>query len=131
MTDPVADLLTRIRNASKARKHAVDIPASKLKREVIRILKEEFFVRDFVDLPDNKQGILRVYLRYSRDDVPVIKGIERISRPGLRKYWDVEDVRRSAHGIRGISVLSTSSGIMSNAEAARKNIGGEIMLRCW
>ncbi len=131
MTDPVADLLTRIRNASRAQKHAVDIPASKLKREIVRILKEQHFVRDSVDLPDSKQGILRVYLRYSRADVPVIKGIERVSRPGLREYWDTKKVRQSMFGSRGIAILSTSSGIMSNREAAEKNIGGEVMLRCW
>lgn len=131
MTDPVADLLTRIRNASKAKKPAVDIPASNLKKELVRILKEEHYIRDSVELPDNKQGVLRVYLRYSRGDKPVIRGITRISSPGLHKYVDAERVRLTTHHTRGISVLSTSQGVMTNFEAARRKIGGELMLRCW
>ena len=131
MTDPVADLLTRIRNGSHARRPAVDVPASKLKSEVVRILKEHHFVRDSVDLPNNRQGILRVYLRYAAGDEPVILGMKRISRPGLRKYINAEEVRLSTHNTRGISILSTSSGVMSNFEAAKKKIGGEILLRCW
>jgi len=131
MTDPVADLLTRIRNAAKAKKPAVDVPASSLKREIVKILKEQKFVRDFIDLPDNKQGILRVYLRYGTGDVSVIKGIKRISTPGLRKTWDSKQVRQSTFGHTGIAILSTSSGVMTNFEASQKRIGGEIMLRCW
>jgi len=131
MTDPVADLLTRIRNASKARKPAVDVPASKLKREIVRILKEHNFVRDMIELPDNKQGILRVYLRYSAGDKPVILGLERISSPGLRKFLNVEEVRLSTFNNRGLSVLTTSSGVMTNFDAAKRRVGGEIMLRCW
>lgn len=131
MTDPVADLLTRIRNASKARKPAVDIPASGFKREIVRILKETSFISDYIDLPDNKQGILRVYLRYSTGDEPVIKGIQRMSKPGLRKYWGSDQIRQSTHHIRGIAVISTSSGVMTNFEAASKNVGGEVICRCW
>jgi small subunit ribosomal protein S8 len=131
MTDPVADLLTRIRNASRAKKHAVDCPASNLKRDVLRILKENHFIRDYMDLPDKKQGILRIYLRYSRGDRPVILGLERVSSPGLRKYVSAEDVRMSIHNTRGISVLSTSSGVMSNFEAAKQRVGGELLLRAW
>jgi len=131
MTDPVADLLTRIRNGSHARKPAVDVPNSKLKREIVRILKEHNFVRDSIELPDKRQGILRVYLRYAKGDEPVILGLERVSRPGLRKFIDAEQVRLSTHNTRGISILSTSSGVMSNFDAARKKVGGEILLRCW
>jgi len=131
MTDPVADLLTRIRNASKAKKNAVDIPASGLKREIIRILQEQRFLKDVVELPDNKQGILRVYLRYNREDDPVLRGIQRVSRPGLRRYYDAEQVHRSTFNTRGIMVVSTSSGVMTNFDAARKGIGGEVLLRCW
>ena len=131
MTDPVADLLTRIRNALKAKKPAVDIPASNLKREIVRILKEDRYIRDAIDLPDNKQGIIRVYLRYSRGDVPIIRGLVRVSRPGLRKYLDAETVRSSTFNVRGMSIISTSSGVMTNYEAAKKNVGGEILLRCW
>lgn len=131
MTDPVADLLTRIRNGGKAKKPAVDIPASNVKREVVRILKAQGYVRDFIDLPDNKQGIIRVYLKYSGDDEPVIKGISRVSRPGLRHYVSAEQVRLSTSNIRGMSIISTSSGVMTNFEAARKHIGGEVLARCW
>ncbi|MCP4686327.1 MAG: 30S ribosomal protein S8 [bacterium] len=131
MTDPVADLLTRIRNASHARKHAVDVPASNLKKEIVRILKENHFLRDSVDIPDNKQGIIRIYLRYSRGDEPVILGLDRISRPGLRKYASSEEVRLSTFNTRGISLISTSNGVMTNVEAAKKKVGGEVMLRCW
>jgi len=131
MTDPVADLLTRIRNALKAKKPAVDIPASNLKREIVRILKDDRYIRDSIDLPDNKQGIIRVYLRYSRGDVPIIRGLVRVYRPGLRKYLDAEDVRKSTFNIRGMSIISTSSGVMTNYEAAKKKVGGEILLRCW
>ncbi|MDX9858909.1 MAG: 30S ribosomal protein S8 [candidate division Zixibacteria bacterium] len=131
MTDPVADLLTRIRNGAQAKKPAVDVPASKLKREITRILKEHGFIRDYIDLPDNKQGILRVYLRYSAGDVPVIRGLQRVSTPGLRRYLDAEAVRLSTKNTRGISVVSTSSGVMTNYDAAKKNVGGEVLLRCW
>lgn len=131
MTDPIADLLTRIRNGSKAKKNAVDIPASGLKREVIRILKENNYVRDVVELPDNKQGILRVYLKYNRDDVPVIRGLERVSRPGLRQYMSADKVRSSIHHSRGILIISTSRGVMTNSEAAQKGVGGETVCRCW
>ena len=131
MTDPVADLLTRIRNALKAKKPAVDIPASNLKREIIRILKETKYIRDVIELPDNKQGILRVYLSYTRGDSPVIKGFQRVSRPGLRKYLDAEGVRRLTFNTRGMAIISTSSGVMTNYDATKKNVGGEILLRCW
>lgn len=131
MTDPIADLLTRIRNGSKAKKNAVDVPASNLKREVVRILQENSFIKDVVELPDNKQGILRVYLRYLKGDRPVLKGIQRVSRPGLRRYFDAEQVRSSTFNDRGIMVISTSSGVMTNFEAARKGVGGEVVLKCW
>ncbi|MFH1687864.1 MAG: 30S ribosomal protein S8 [bacterium] len=131
MTDPIADLLTRIRNASKAHKNAVDIPASNIKREVVRILKENDFIKDTLELPDNKQGILRVYLSYSSGDVPVLKGIQRVSKPGLRRYYDAEQVRQSTFALRGLMIISTSSGVMTNFDAARKRVGGEVVMRCW
>ncbi|MEA1979696.1 MAG: 30S ribosomal protein S8 [candidate division Zixibacteria bacterium] len=131
MTDPVADLLTRIRNGSKAKKNAVDCPASNLKREILRILQENHFIRDVVELPDNKQGILRIYLRYSKGDVPVLKGINRVSRPGLRRYMDAEEVRQTTFNTRGMMVVSTSNGVMSNQSASQKGVGGEVLLRCW
>jgi len=131
MTDSVAELLTRIRNGSKARKHAIDVPASNLRKEIVRIMIDHNYIRDMIDLPDKKQGIIRIYLRYSSGDEPVIKGLKRISKPGLRQYYNAEQVRLSTFNNRGMAVLSTSSGVMTNMEAAQKRIGGEILLRCW
>ena len=131
MTDPVADLLTRIRNGAKANKNAVDVPASNLKKEIVKILLNENFLNDLIELPDNKQGMLRVYLRYSAGDVPVIKGIQRVSRPGLRAYFDADKVKKSIHNTRGMMVISTSQGLMTNFDAAKKGIGGEVLLKCW
>ncbi len=131
MTDPIADLLTRIRNGSKAHMNAVDVPASNLKRDIIGILKQHKFVKDVVDIPDNKQGILRVYLRYVAGDTPVLNGIQRVSRPGLRRYFDAGETRQSTFNTRGMLLLSTSSGVMTNFDAAQKGVGGEVLLRCW
>ncbi|MDH3891445.1 MAG: 30S ribosomal protein S8 [candidate division Zixibacteria bacterium] len=131
MTDPIADLLTRLRNAYKAHKVAVDVPASGIKREIVRILQEKKYVKDHTELPDHKQGLLRVYLLYSAGDVPVLKGIQRVSRPGLRRYLDAEAVRQSTFNQRGMTVVSTSSGVMSNFDAAQRGVGGEVLLRCW
>lgn len=131
MTDPIADCLTRIRNASRAKKNAVDIPASNVKKAVVNLLKENRYVEDMIELPDNKQGILRVYLRYSKNDEPVLHGLERVSRPGRRAYWDAERIRLSAHHMRGMFVVTTSQGLMTNFDAAQRGIGGEVVCRCW
>ncbi len=131
MTDPIADLLTRIRNGSKARMKAVDVPASNIKREIVRILKEEKFIKDLLDIPDGRQGILRVYLKYSKDDEPIIRGIQRSSRPGLRKYYDIDDIKRIARNQVGITIISTSQGIMTEAEAIKKHMGGEALCNVW
>lgn len=131
MTDPVADLLTRIRNGARAGKPAVDVPASNLKKRIVEILKENMYLKDLIELPDNKQGMLRVYLRYSVGDEPVIKGIQRVSRPGLRTYYDAAKVKTTIHNQRGMMVLSTSQGVMTNFDAAKKGVGGEVLLRCW
>ena len=131
MTDPVADLLTRIRNGAKANKNAVDVPASNLKKEIVKILMNERYLKDMIELKDNKQGVLRVYLRYSAGDVPIIKGIQRVSRPGLRSYFDSQKVKETIHNSRGMMVISTSQGLMTNFEDAKKGIGGEVLLKCW
>lgn len=131
MTDPVADLLTRIRNGAKAHKNAVDVPRSNLKKEIVQILLQNRYLKDMIELPDNKQGILRVYLRYSVGDEPIIKGIQRVSRPGLRTYFDAEKLKKTMHSIRGMMVVSTSQGVMTNFDAAKKGIGGEVLLKCW
>jgi small subunit ribosomal protein S8 len=131
MTDPIADMLTRIRNAGKAKKTAVDIPASKLKRELARILKENNYIKDYIELPDRKQGIVRIYLKYSREDKPIIRGLRRISRPGLRKYISSDDAFQYGYGRQGILIVSTSSGILTNTEAAQKKVGGEAVCAVW
>lgn len=131
MTDPITDMLTRIRNGSKAKKNAVDIPASNVKREIARILKEENFIRDTLEIPDARQGILRVYLKYDKADEPIIKGLKRISRPGLRKYFDLDDIRQVMRSQVGITIISTSHGIMTDVGALKKKTGGEALLNVW
>lgn len=132
MTDPIADMLTRIRNASKAKMKATDIPASKLKREIARILKEKKYIKDFVDIPtSNKQGTIRVYLKYSREDKPIILGLRRVSRPGLRRYISAGEAFRYPFGRQGMLILSTSSGVMTDQEAVKKKVGGEAVCAVW
>lgn len=131
MTDPIADMLTRIRNGGKARRRSVDIPKSKLKIQIARILKEEQYVKDFVEFADNKQGVIRVYLKYNKDDAPVISGIDRISSPGLRQYVNAVEAPYRGKKKMGITIISTSSGVMTNKQAARKRVGGELICRVW
>jgi small subunit ribosomal protein S8 len=109
----------------------VDVPNSNVKREIARVLKEEDFIKDTLDLPDRRQGILRVYLKYSREDEPIIKGLKRISRPGLRKYYNFDDVRRIVRTQVGITIISTSQGIMTDAAALKKRCGGEALCTVW
>ena len=130
MNDPIADLLTRIRNASSVSKKWVDVNCSNVNIRILFILKEEYFIRDYVKIEDNKQGILRVYLKYSYDDKPVIRGLKRISTPGCREYVSVEKLPRVLNGM-GISIVSTSKGVMSNKKAKNLNIGGEILCHVW
>jgi small subunit ribosomal protein S8 len=131
MTDPVADMLTRIRNGSKAKRVAVDIPASQIKREIARILVEEKFARDIVEIPDGKQGIIRLYLKYSKNDEPIIKGLKRLSRPSLRRYVGLEELRRILNSQVGITIVSTSRGIMTGASAVENKVGGEALCNIW
>ncbi len=131
MTDPIADMLTRIRNGSKAKKVAVDVPASNIKRFIANILLEEKFLKDMVELPDNRQGILRIYLKYSRDDDPIIRGLKRLSKPGLRKYLDFDQIKRLGRNQIGITIISTSQGIVTNAQAVEKRVGGEALFNIW
>ncbi len=131
MTDPIADMLTRIRNGSKAKRKAVDIPASNVKREIARVLMEEKFIKDMIEIPDKKQGILRVYLKYSRDDDPIIRGIKRLSSPGLRRYFDLDQLKRMGKNQVGLLIISTSQGIMTNLDAFKKGLGGEAICNVW
>ena len=129
MTDPIADMLTRIRNAGQARKRRVDMPVSKLKTEIARILKENHFVHDYKVLDDGRHGVLRVYLKY-HEDRPVIRNIQRVSRPGLRRYAGVRELPRVRNGL-GIAIFSTSQGVMTDAESRRKRVAGEILAVVW
>ena len=130
MTDPIADMLTRIRNASAAFKPYTDIPASKLKVEILHVLREEKYVDKFSLLDDKKQGIIRVYLKYTPDRERVITGIRRISKPGLRKYVRAKDVPKVLGGL-GIAILSTPKGILTDEQSRKENVGGEVICYVW
>ena len=130
MTDPVADYLTRIRNAQSKLKKFVDIPCSNLKKRISYILKEEHFVRDFIEIRDNKQNILRVFLKYDFENEPVIHGIKRISKPGCRIYAASDKLPRVLNGL-GISILTTSKGVISNKKAKQLSVGGEVLCHVW
>jgi small subunit ribosomal protein S8 len=129
MTDPVADCLTRIRNACRAKHKRVDIPASKIKVEIARILQENAFIQNFKVLDDGKQGILRVYLKYV-DEKPVVHGIERVSKPGLRVYKDKDSLPRIRNGL-GIAIVSTSQGLLTDRQSREAGVGGEILAKVW
>lgn len=130
VSDPIADMLTRIRNAGKAKFNSVDIPGSKLKIELARVLKDEGFIRNFKLIKDSKQGILRVYLKYDEKETHAIFGLERVSRPSRRVYTKSKDVKTVLNGM-GIAVLSTSKGIMTDKNARAENVGGEILCNIW
>lgn len=129
-TDPIADMLTRIRNASKARHKKVDIPSSRMKRDIARVLLSHRFIRRAVEVPDNKQNILRVFLRYDRTEKPILNGLERISKPSLRRYASKEDLKDINRRL-GITVLSTSQGVVTGRQAERLGTGGEVLFRVW
>lgn len=126
ITDPIADMLTRIRNAGKAKINSVDIPGSKLKTEMARVMKDAGYIRNFKFISDDKQGILRVYLKYADTQEHVIQEITRISKPSRRVYVGAEDVQSVYNGM-GIAILSTSKGVLTDQEARKAHIGGEIL----
>ena len=130
MSDPVADFLTRIRNAQLASKRWVDIPCSNLKKRIAYVLKEEKFISDMVLIEDGKQNKLRLFLNYDFDKNPVIHGIKRISKPGCRSYVDSNDLPRVLNGM-GIAIITTSKGVMSNKKAKMLNVGGEVLCHVW
>ena len=130
MTDPIADYLTRIRNAQLVNKPWVNIPASNLKKRISYILREEHFIRDFILIKDNKQDILRLFLNYDENQHPVIHGIQRVSKPGCRKYVTSDNLPRVLNGM-GISILTTSKGVISSKKAKQMNIGGEVLCQVW
>ncbi len=129
MTDPIADMLTRVRNASKAGHKIVDIPSSKLKVSIARTFYNRGFIRGFRMMEDNKQGILRIYLAY-RNDQPLIVGLKRISKPGCRVYTSVDEIPKVMGG-KGMAVLTTPKGVLTDAEARKQHVGGEILLHVW
>ncbi|MFK7844168.1 MAG: 30S ribosomal protein S8 [Rhodothermales bacterium] len=126
ITDTVADYLTRIRNAQKARHRHVDIPASKLKRAMTQIMVEKGYVKRFIDIDDSKQGLIRIYLKYDQAGKPVIHELKRVSRPGLRRYVGANDLPRVKNGL-GVAILSTSQGLMTDKEARIVKVGGEVL----
>ena len=129
MTDPIADLLTRIRNANKMHHEKVSIPSSSLKLNILKVLKEEGFITDYVVIEDNKQNVIEVTLKYNNNEC-VIKGLRRISKPGLRKYTDVDNLPKVLHGL-GIAIISTSKGVMTDSEARKQKVGGEVLAYIW
>ena len=130
MSDPLADMLTRIRNAGKAKHKSVDIPGSQIKIALAGVLKQEGFIRNFKFIKDNKQGILRIYLKYDQNDRHVVYGVERVSKPSRRVYVKSRDVKPVLNGL-GISVLSTSVGLLTDKQARKENIGGEVLCAIW
>ncbi|MEM6645793.1 MAG: 30S ribosomal protein S8 [Bacteroidota bacterium] len=126
ITDPVADFLTRVRNAQRAQHRYVDIPASKLKRAMTQILADKGYVRSYLNVDDGKQGLLRIYLKYDRAGLPAIQMIKRVSKPGHRQYVGSGDLPRVLNGL-GIAIISTSKGLMTDKEARRVNVGGEVL----
>jgi small subunit ribosomal protein S8 len=129
-TDPIADMLTRIRNANSAKHEYVNVPASKIKKSVADILLEEGYIKKYEYIEDGKQGIIKIKLKYGEDKAKVISGLKRISKPGLRVYAPKDDLPRVLGGL-GIAIISTSHGIMTDKKARRSGIGGEVMAFIW
>jgi small subunit ribosomal protein S8 len=130
MTDPIADFLTRIRNALTARHERVDLPSSKIKVNIARILKDEGYIKNFKVIKDNKQGVLRIFLKYNDENKSVIKGLQRVSRPSRRVYVGADDIPPVLSGL-GVGILSTSKGLLPDREARRQNVGGEMICSVW
>ncbi|RLB42700.1 MAG: 30S ribosomal protein S8 [Deltaproteobacteria bacterium] len=130
MTDPIADMLTRIRNAQRAAHESVDIPSSKMKVNIAKVLKSEGYIKNFRVMPDGKQGILRIFLKYDEQGRPVIEGLKRISKPSRRVYAGYDEIPKVLNGF-GISIVSTSKGIMADKKARKMKVGGEILCAVW
>jgi len=130
VTDPIADYLTRIRNAQQAGYRWVDVPASNLKKRLSLILKHEHYIKDFIIIRDGKQGLLRIYLNYGQDGAAIIEGLKRISRPGRRRYVNAMEIPRVLGGL-GIAILSTPMGVVTDKIARKHNVGGEVLCYIW
>lgn len=130
ITDPIADMLTRIRNANSAKHDTVDIPASKMKKAIAQILVDEGYIKAYKIIDDDKQGVIRVTLKFGEGKSQVITGLRRVSKPGLRIYSNVEDMPKVMKGL-GVAIISTSKGIMTDREARKQNVGGEVLAFIW
>jgi small subunit ribosomal protein S8 len=130
MTDPLADMLTRIRNACKAKHKKVDMPSSKMKKMIAKILLENGFIQNFVEVEDNKQNLLRIFLKYDHENKNLISGLSRISKSGLRIYAGGKEVSQMTKSV-GITVLSTSRGVLTHHQAREAKVGGEVLLKIW
>jgi small subunit ribosomal protein S8 len=130
ITDPIADMLTRIRNANSAKHETVDIPASNMKKAIAQILLDEGYIASYKVIEDEKQGVIRVTLKYGENKSQVITGLRRVSKPGLRIYSNVEDMPKVMKGL-GIAIVSTSKGIMTDRDARKQNVGGEVLAFVW
>ena len=130
ITDTIADMLTRIRNASSARHETVDIPASNMKKSIAQILVDEGYVKSYQVIEDGKQGVIRMTLKYVDGKTPVISGLRRVSKPGLRIYSNCEDMPKVMKGL-GIAIVSTSKGVMTDKRARKENVGGEVLAFVW
>ena len=130
ITDPIADLLTRIRNASSAKHETVEVPASKMKKAIVQILFDEGQIKKFEVIEDNRQGVIKIWLKYGEGKKQVISGLKRVSKPGLRVYANKEDMPRVLKGL-GIAIVSTSKGIMTDKKARKENVGGEVLAYVW
>ena len=130
ITDTIADMLTRIRNANSAKHDTVDIPASKMKTSIAQILLDEGYIKGFTAVDDGKQGIIRITLKYGSNETPVIQGLRRVSKPGLRIYTSCEDCPKVMKGL-GVAILSTSKGVITDKEARKLNVGGEVLAFIW
>ena len=130
ITDTIADMLTRIRNANSAKHDTVDIPASNMKKAIAQILMDEGYIKSFTVVEDGKQGTIRVVLKYGQGKTPVIQGLRRVSKPGLRIYTSCEDMPRVMKGL-GVAILSTNKGVMTDRQARKENVGGEVLAFIW
>jgi len=130
VTDPIADILTRIRNACKAKHKKVDIPSSKLKKQIAQVLLDNKYIANFVEVEDERQNLLRIFLKYDRENRSVITGLKRVSKPGLRIYFKKEDLKLLKRQL-GMTLLSTSKGILTDRQARNQKIGGEAICKVW
>ena len=130
ITDTIADLLTRIRNASSAKHDTVEVPASNLKKDICQILVDEGYIKSFTVIEDGKQGVIKIVLKYTEGKTPVITGLRRVSKPGLRIYSNVEDMPKVMRGL-GVAIISTSKGVMTDRQARKEHVGGEVLAYIW